>query len=196
MFFNNIVGAIALLIVIYIIWQIKIIILLAFSAIFLATAINYLVKILMRTGMKKRGVAIFFALLFLFLILASFIILIIPPFIDQVQQSLHLLPLVVDKIEVWLRWLEQIVPDRLVGEIQKLENLTSNIPSLVTQFISNFYEIFSGSLGVLLNVLLVIVVMIMLLTSPRSYVRLFLVFFPAFYRRRAAYILKKCEIAW
>ena len=92
-------------------------------------------------------------------------------------------------------WLQQIVPDQLVGEIQKLENLTSNIPSLVTQLISNFYEIFSGSLGVLLNVLLVIVVMIMLLTSPRSYVRLFLALFPAFYRRRAARILKKCEIA-
>lgn len=195
MYFSNFVGTIALLIVIYILWQTSFIILLAFAAVALATAVNYLVQLLMRSGIKKRGNAIFIALFLLLLIFIAFLLLIFPPFIDQVQQSLYLLPLAVDKIEVWLMWLQERVPEQLVGEIQKLENLTRNLPSIATQLVGNFYSIFSGSLGVLLNILLVTVVMIMLLASPRPYVRLFLAFFPSFYRRRAAKILRKSEIA-
>lgn len=195
MYFSNFVGAIALLIAIYILWQIRFIILLAFAAVALATAVNYLVELLMKSGIKKRGASIFMALFLLLLIFAIFLLLIFPPFIDQVQQSLYLLPLAVDKIEVWLMWLQERVPQQLVGEIQKLENVTRNLPSVATQLVGNFYSIFSGSLGVLLNILLVTVVMIMLLASPRPYMRLFLAFFPSFYRRRAAKILKKSEVA-
>ena len=193
--FSNFVGAIALLIAIYILWQIRFIILLAFAAVALATAINYLVRLLMKSGIKKRSASVFVALLLLLLTFIIFLLLVFPPFIDQVQQSLYLLPIAVDKIEVWLMWLQQRVPEQLVGEIQKLENVTRNLPSVATQLVSNFYSIFSGSLGVLLNVLLVTVVTIMLLVSPRPYMRLFLAFFPSFYSRRAAKILKKSEIA-
>ena len=195
MYFSSLAGAIALIIAIYILWQIRFIILLTFASVALATAINYLVKFLMKGGIKKRGASIIVALSFLFLILISFILLIVPPFIDQVQQSLYLLPQAVDKIEVWLMWLQGKVPQQLVGEIQRLENLTRNLPSLATQLLSNFYGIFSNSLGIVLNILLVTVVTIMLLTTPRPYMRLFIAFFPSFYRRRAARILQKCEIA-
>ncbi len=193
MYFSNFVGTIALLIAIYIIWQIRSIILLTFAAIALATGINFLVKFLMRQGIKKRGIAIFISLASLLLILIGFIFLIVPPFIDQVQQSLYLLPEAVDKIEDWLTWLQQRVPEQLVGEIKKLENLTSNLPDFATKVIGNFYGIFSGGLGILVNTLLVIVVAVMLLATPRPYTRLFIAFFPSFYRRRAAHILAKCE---
>ncbi|ACB50619.1 hypothetical protein cce_1269 [Crocosphaera subtropica ATCC 51142] len=195
MYFSNFVGVIALLIAIYIFWKIRFIILLTFAAVALATAVNYLVQLLMKSGLKKRSVSIVVALFLLLLIFAVFLLLIFPPFIDQVQQSLSLLPLAVDRIEAWLMWLQETVPEQLVGEIQKLENLTRDLPGIATQLVGNFYSIFSGSLGVLLNILLVTVVMIMLLASPRPYIRLFLAFFPSFYRRRAAKILKKSEIA-
>ena len=195
MSFSSLIGAIALLIVIYILWQIRFIILLAFASIALATAINCLVKLLMKSGIKKRNTAVFVAILLLFLIVTNFIFLIIPPFIDQVQQSLYLFPLAVDKIEVWSAWLQEQVPEQLVGEIQKLENITRNLPGVAAQLVSNFYDVFSGSLGAILNILLVTVVTIMLLASPRPYIRFFLAFFPDFYRRRAARILQKCEIA-
>ncbi len=193
--FSSLVGAIALLIAIQILWRIRIIILLGFAAVVFATAIDCLVRFLMRNGIKQRGTAIFVSLISLMLVLVCFIVLIVPPVIDQLQQSLYLLPLAVSKIEPWLIWLQARVPEQLVGEIQKLGNITREVPNIVAQLISNFYEIFSGSLGAIINILLVIVVTIMLLTSPRSYIRLFLAFFPAFYRRRAAYILKKCQVA-
>ena len=193
--FSSLVGAIALLIAIQILWRIRIIILLAFAAVVFATAIDCLVRFLIRHGIRQRGTAIFISLVSLMLILVCFIILIVPPVIDQLQQSLYLLPLAVGKIELWLMWLQERAPDQLVGEIQKLENITREVPNIVARLISNFYEIFSGSLGVIVNILLVVVVTIMLLTNPRSYIRLFLAFFPAFYRRRAAYILKKCQVA-
>ena len=193
--FSSLVGAIALLIAIGVLWRIRIIILLGFAAVVFATAIDCLVRFLMRHGIKQRGTAIFVSLISLMLVLLFFIVLIVPPVIDQLQQSLYLLPLAVSKVELWLIWLQGRVPEQLVGEIQKLGNITRDVPNLVAQLISNFYGIFSGSLGAIINILLVIVVTIMLLTSPRSYIRLFLAFFPAFYRRRAAYILKKCQVA-
>ena len=193
--FSSFAGAIALVIALYILWQIRSIILLAFAAVALATAINFLVRMLMKSGIKKRGAAICVALFLLLLIFAVFLISIFPPFIDQLQQSLYLLPLAIDKIETWLTLLQKRVPEQLVGEIQQLENLTSNIPSIVSEIVGNFYSIFSGSLGAILNLLLVTVVTIMLLVSPRPYMRLFLAFFPSFYRRRAAKILKKSETA-
>ena len=195
MYFSSFVGAIALLLAIYILWQIRSIILLAFAAVALATAINFLVKLLIKSGIKKRGASIFVALFLLLLIFAVFLLSVFPPFIDQLQQSLYLLPLAIDKIETWLTLLQERVPEQLVGEIQQLENLTSNIPSIASEIVGNFYSIFSGSLGAILNILLVTVITIMLLVSPRPYMRLFLAFFPAFYRRRAAKILKKSETA-
>ena len=195
MHFSSFAGAIALVIAIYVLWQIRSIILLAFAAVALATAINFLVKLLMKSGIKKRGAAICVALLLLLLIFAVFLILIFPPFIDQLQQSLYLLPLAIDKIETWLTLLQERVPEQLVGEIQQLENLTRNIPNIASEIVGNFYSIFSGSLGAILNILLVTVITIMLLVSPRPYMRLFLAFFPSFYRRRAAKILKKSEAA-
>ena len=193
--FSNLVGTIALLIAIYILWQIRFILLLTFAAVALATAINYLVKFLMRLGVKERETSIVLSLILLLLIFISFTLLIVPPFIDQVQQSLYLLPEAADKVAVWLTWLQQQVPEQLVGEIQKLENVTRNLPNLATRLAGNFYGVFSDSLGAIVNILLVVVVTIMLLLTPHPYVRLFLAFFPSFYRRRAARILKKCEAA-
>ena len=119
-------------------------------------------------------------------------ILIVPPFIDQVQRSLYLLPEAADKIAVWLAWLQRQVPQQLVGEIQKLENVTRNLPDLATRLAGNFYEVFSGSLGAIINILLVTVVTIMLLVTPHPYIRLFLAFFPFFYRNcRAARIFQR-----
>lgn len=193
--FSSFAGAIALIIALYILWQIRFIILLTFASVALATAINYLVRYLMSLGVKKRNTAIFLSLMLLFLIFVGFILLIFPPFIDQVQRSLYLLPEAVDKIAVWLTWLQGRVPKQLVGEIQKIENITRNLPTFATQFLGNFYEIFSGSLGAVINMLLVGVVTIMLLITPHPYLRLFLAFFPSFYRRRAAKIINKCEQA-
>ncbi len=193
--FSNLVGTIALLIAIYILWQIRFIVLLAFAAVALATAINYLVHFLMRLGIKKRGIAIVLSLVLLLLIFVGFIFIVVPPFVDQLQQAIDLFPQAVDEIQIWFNWLQEKVPEQLVGEIQRLENVTRNLPSLASRVIGNFYSIFTGSLGALLNILLVTVITIMLLTTPHPYMRLYLAFFPSFYRRRAAQILKKCETA-
>lgn len=192
--FGNLVGIIALLIAIYILWQIRFILLLTFAAVALATAINYLVIFLMRFRIR-RGLAIFFALSLLLAIIVLFVFLIVPPFIEQVQQFFYLVPQAVEKLATGLGWLQRIVPEELVGEIQKLENLTRNLPALTTQLLTNFYGFFSSSLGAILNLLLVLVVTIMLLANPQSYRRLFIAFFPSFYRRRVAKILQECEVA-
>lgn len=193
--FSSVVGTIALLIAICILWQIRFILLLGFAAVALATAINCLVKLIMRSGVKKRGVSVFLALFFLLLILTVLVLIIVPPLVNQIEQLFSLLPQAVESIENWLEWLQSQVPEQLIGEIQRLENFNRDIPRIATNLVSNFYGILFSSLGVLLNILLVVVLIIMLLSNPRPYMRLFLAFFPSFYRRRAARILKKSEQA-
>ena len=109
----------------------------------------------MKHGVRERGASIVLSLVSLILILAGFVILIVPPVIDQLQHSLYLLPLAISRIELWLMWLQEKVPYQLVGEIQKLENITRDVPNIFTQLLSNFYEIFSDSLGAMINILLV-----------------------------------------
>ncbi len=59
-------GTIALLIALYILWQIRSIILLTFTAVALATALNYLVEFLIKLGIPKRGRAILISLALIF----------------------------------------------------------------------------------------------------------------------------------
>ncbi|MEL7418365.1 MAG: AI-2E family transporter, partial [Cyanobacteria bacterium J06555_3] len=90
-------------------------------------------------------------------------------------------------------WLRNLLPDNLIDEVRGLESLTQNIQSYMDQFIGNFFDLFSSTLGVVLNSLLVIVVTIMLLSNPTPYKQIFLLMFPAFYRQRVQTIVKKCE---
>ncbi|MEN9870955.1 MAG: hypothetical protein RLZZ171_1943, partial [Cyanobacteriota bacterium] len=90
-------------------------------------------------------------------------------------------------------WLSNLLPQNLLQEFRGLESLTQNLQSFADQFISSFFGLFSSTLGIFLNSLLVIVVTIMLLSNPTPYRQMFLLMFPAFYRRRVQTILKKCE---
>ncbi|NEP19513.1 MAG: AI-2E family transporter [Leptolyngbya sp. SIO4C1] len=200
--FGNFVGSVALLIAIYIVWKIRFILLLVFAAIALATALNYLVKCFERLRFGKirlsRVGAVGLALLTIVSLLSFFIFLIVPPFVEQVRDLLRLLPLAVIRTEEWLDWLESRVPIELFDQLQRLEGLAANLPNIVDRLFAlfdNFYVMFVSSVGLLVNVLLVIFITLMLLANPRPYRRTFLALFPAFYRRRAAYILRGCEEA-
>ncbi|MGL5793730.1 MAG: AI-2E family transporter, partial [Waterburya sp.] len=73
------------------------------------------------------------------------------------------------------------------------EAITQNLRSIIDTFISNFFNVFSSTLGVFVNIFLVVVVTIMLLVNPAAYRKIFLLMFPAFYRQRIKVILNECE---
>ncbi|MEL6927475.1 MAG: AI-2E family transporter [Cyanobacteria bacterium J06600_6] len=190
---GTLIGFLAIIIALYILWRIKQVLLLAFAAVVFATAINQLVKLLQAKLKLKRKTAIAIAVTGVLTFIVSFIVLVIPPFIDQFQRLVTLVPLGLEQLSSWNEWLRNLLPDGLIKEVQGLESLGQNIQSFADGFISNFFGVFSSTLGIFLNSLLVIVVTIMLLSNPTPYKQMFLLMFPAFYRQRVQTILKKCE---
>ena len=190
---GTLIGFLAIIIALYILWRIKQVLLLAFAAVVFATAMNQLVKLLEKKFGLKRKVAIAIAVTAVLIFIVGFIALVIPPFIDQFQQLVQLVPLGLEQLSSWNEGLRDLLPDSLTKEIPGLRTLTQNIQSFSDRIISNFFDLFSSTLGIFLNSLLVIVVTIMLLSNPTPYKQMFLLAFPAFYRRRVQTILCKCE---
>lgn len=187
--------AIALVIFIvclYFSWQIRQVLLLVFSAVVIAVALNRLVRVFQRVRIK-RPIAIFLSITLLLLLLAGFFILVVPPFLTQLQDLATLAPEGLERLRGWSSWLRDIIPEQFVQEIRTWRGLTEQLRSLTFNLFGNFLTLFTNSLGVLLNVLIVLVLTIMLLASPTPYRQGFTLLFPASYRPRVEEILQKCE---
>ena len=190
---GTLVGFLAIIIALYILWRIQQVLLLAFAAIVFATAINQLVKLLKNRLNLSRKFAVFISVTAVLAVVVGFIVLVIPPFIEQFKELITLVPVGLEQLSSWNEWIKNIIPGDLIEDVRGLESLTQNAQTWLSGFVGNFFNIFSSTLGIVLNSLLVIVVTIMLLASPTPYRQIFLLMFPAFYRRRVQTILQKCE---
>ena len=80
--FGTWVGLIVFFISLYVLWQIKQLLLLLFTAIVLATSLNVLVKKFQKRGIKRIN-AVFLSMLSLILVAVGSVWIVVPPFIDQ-----------------------------------------------------------------------------------------------------------------
>ena len=190
---GTLVGFLAIVIALYILWRIKQVLLLAFAAVVFATAINQLVKFLQQKLKIPRKSAIAISVSGVLIFVIGFVALVIPPFIEQFTELIFLVPVALDQISSWNESLRNFLPQNLSEEIRGLESLGQNLQSWMDTLFTNFFDLFSSTLSVVINSLLVIVVTIMLLSKPTPYKQTFLLMFPAFYRSRVKTILKKCE---
>jgi len=189
---GSLLGLFLFILSVYILWKIKTVILLGFAAVVFATTLNRLVRFLLRFRLK-RAFAIIISVGFCLGLLVGFFVLVVPPFVNQVQQLIDLVPIGLQQIPEWANWVRNLVPDGLLEDIGGLKVFTQNLRSWATKLFGNFFDIFYSSIGLVLNMLLVVVVTIMLLANPEPYRQGFILLFPAFYRRRIKEILDECE---
>jgi predicted PurR-regulated permease PerM len=188
-------GFLCLAIALVILWQIRQILLLVFTAVVLATALNSLVQRFQRAGMR-RSAAVPLTLGLLLLVNILFIVLIVPPFLNQFLRLVELLPRAFAEVLEWVEYLVNQQPTWLPElELPTPSNLTRELQPLFRNLLENFFAFFSNSLTAVLQFLLVVVLTIMFLADPTSYRQAFLQLFPSFYRRRADEILVKCEVS-
>ena len=190
---GTLVGFLAIIIALYILWRIKQVLLLAFAAVVFATAINQLVRLLQQRFRIHRQKAIAISVSLVLTFIVGFVALVIPPFIEQFKELITLVPIALERLSDWNEWLYNFLPKTLVGEVKGLGSFGQNLQSWMDKLFVNFFDFFSSTLSVFINSLLVIVVTIMLLAKPTPYKQTFLLMFPAFYRPRIQIILKKCE---
>lgn len=198
MTFGQWIGLLVLGVCLYILWQIRQVLLLVFLATVLATALNWLQLRLQRWGLR-RGRAIALSIGLSFLLVAVFFLIIIPPFLQEAQQLGVLIPKGLGRLEQWLAGMGHVLP--MVGgdDAPLLDRLITQAEPFLERIFNNFFALFSNTLAVLLNTLLVLVLTVMLVLNPQPYRRGFVRLFPAFYRHRIDTILTQSEqalLAW
>ncbi|NES83392.1 MAG: AI-2E family transporter [Moorea sp. SIO2B7] len=204
--FGKWIGFIALMLSIYILWQIRQVILLLFTAVILANALNLLVKKIqdwgeklgqrwgLQKGLMKRGYAVLIAIILSFVLLVAFFWLIVPPFVTQFQELAKLVPQGIEKLIVWLNDLKALLSP-IKEALPNLQQITEQLQPLINQLLDRGWIFVSSGLGMLLNLLLLLALTLMLLADPQSYRQGFVRLFPSFYRRRIDEILTLCDQA-
>lgn len=186
------IGFFALVVSLYILWQIKQVVLLVFAAVILATILNRVVRLLQRYRLK-RGIAIAITVILLLVLVAGFFALVVPRIVQQLQEFVALLPEATERLRGWATWLQGVIPAQLLEDNRGITAFTQQLQSWVARLLGNFFALVSNSLAVVVNLLLFLVLTVMLLVNPLPYRRTFIAAFPAFYRRRVDEILSECE---
>ncbi|MBD2529597.1 AI-2E family transporter [Nostoc flagelliforme FACHB-838] len=188
------IGLIAIVLSLYILWQIREVLLLMFAAVVLATTLNRLAKRFQRFGMR-RGFAVLLAVAIFLAGVVGFFWLIVPPFAQQFQELTYQVPKGFGRFNGWLDALRTRIPDELVPYIPDINSLIQQAQPFVNRVLGNSFAFVSGSLEVVLKILLVLVLTGMILADPVAYRKVFVRLFPSFYRRRVEGILNKCEVS-
>lgn len=186
------IGLIVIILSIYILWQIKELLLLMFAAVVLATTLNRLARRFQTLGMR-RGFAVTLSVGIFFALIVGFFWLIVPPFTAQFHELTYRVPQGLERFNSWFNALKTQVPNQLVPYIPDLDSLIQQAQPFINRLLGNSFAFVSGSLEAILKILLVLVLTGMLLADPRAYRKVFVRLFPSFYRRRVDGILDQCE---
>ncbi|PSO49552.1 MAG: AI-2E family transporter [Cyanobacteria bacterium SW_9_44_58] len=185
-------GVVALTLSLYILWQIKQLLLLVFTAVVIANALNLLVKQLQKLNIR-RSYAVLLSVLIVLSATITFVWVIVPPLFEQLQQLIDLVPKGINQLNSWLSLLEKRLPPELLELLPNFTQLSQQIQPLYNRLLGGGFTFFSTSVGILLNILLVFVLTVMLLADPTPYRKGFIRLFPSFYRQRVNEILVLCE---
>lgn len=182
-----------LIVCLYILWQIRSVLLLSFTAIVFAIVLNRAVIFLQR-WIDSRRLAILALSAVIILVLGVFGAVIAPSFINQLQDLIDLTPQIVDQLQNFVDRAQQSnLPISLPG-FEGLRSVIEQLQSLdIRMLLERFFRLFSNTLTITLNVLLVIVLTIMLLLDPSPYRKLFVRAFPSSIRQRVWHVMDECE---
>ena len=191
--FGQWIGLICLVISLYILWDIRQVLLLVFAAILLATALNKFARKLQKNRIPRTG-AVMLALTIFSAVMIGFFLLIVPPFIVQFQElTTTKLPQILALWESSRDRLTTLLPPQVNQYLPDIDSLNQQIQPLINGILGRSLSLVSNSLGFIINLLLVLILTIMLLVQPMAYRQAFVRLFPSFYRRRANSILDQCE---
>lgn len=191
--FGQSLGFLAFLISLYILWQLKQLLLLIFTSIIFSVVLNRLVKKLKTYNFNRVKAVIIIAVIAV-IILSLLFILILPPFLEQFQLLLNLLPKVIIKLNQFINNFDFGEYKEIIPPIN-IEKFLNDYGFSTTQVFNNFIIIFSNFFNVTFQLLFVLFLTVIFLLNPQKYRSYFLKICPYFYRHRMDDILDKSEIS-
>jgi len=189
------IALLGLLASVYILWQIRDLLLIVFAAVVLANSLNLLARWLQKRLNVQRSLTVFLSVMCLLGFAIAFFWLIVPPFAKQLQEIFVLVPQGIQQVGNWLNSLDRAVPAGVRPYVPDFNSIMQQTMPVINRLLGGSFAFFSSSLGTVLNVLLILVLGLMMLINPMPYRNGFIRLFPSFYRRRADYILLECETA-
>ncbi len=181
------------IILVYIIWQIRKLILLVFTAVILASTLNFIVKKLELINIKRQYAILVSGISFVILIL-SFTTLVVPSLFLQFQQLFELVPVGLDKLIIRLDQIRDNISPEFSQFIFNLEEILPQIQAIFRELLTKGLGFISGFLGSLLSSLLLFALTLMFLADPIAYKKGFIRFFPSFYRPRVTTIIEIIKV--
>lgn len=101
------IGLLAIVLALYILWQIREALLLIFAAVVLATTLNRLARRFQQLGLK-RGISVLLSVGVFIALVISFFWLIVPPFADQFQELTKQVPRGLELFNTWSDLIETL----------------------------------------------------------------------------------------
>ena len=190
--FGSWIGFVTFFLSLFLLWQIRQLLLLIFTAVVIATSLNILVNKFCRLGLR-RGYGVALAIVLLAAVGLLFFQLVVPPFVSQFQELAALVPLAIERLNDWVDVLSSNLDPETITYLPDTEEITEQIQPLIEQFLGGGISFFYSSFGTLLSSLFLLALSLMLLADPTSYRLAFIRLFPAFYRRRVDDILLLCD---
>lgn len=193
--FSQWLSLIVLVVCLYILWQIRNVLLLGLTAIIFAVVLNQATRFLHR-WIRSRKIAVATVLVTVISALVIFGFLIIPPFSRQLQELVNLIPQIINQLQASINQLQQSPSSKLSPSTEILNGIANQLQSLslnMETLFARFYRIFSNTLTLTINILLIAVLTIMLLVNPSPYRKLFTKAFPASMRQRIWKVMDECE---
>lgn len=186
---------IVLAICLYIVWQLKNILLLALTAVVFVVVLNRAIRFIQQ-WIPSRPLAVAALIVCAILVVGTLGIIFVPLFVTQLRELINLTPQVINRIQSWITRIENQVPPFSLQNLESIDAILNQLRSINLDMIfSRFFTIFSNTLTVTLHILLVTVLMIMVLLNPPPYRHLFIKAFPSSTRQRVDKVLENCEEA-
>lgn len=192
--FSQWLGFISLIISFYILWQIRQLLLLLFTAVIIANSLNHVVKRFQKWGIG-RPYAILLAMGLLLAVLAGFGWIIIPPFAEQLPELAKLVPQGIDLLIVTVKDFISRLDPELIQSLPTTQQLIQQLQPLVQQIAGQGLSVFYMTLGIPLTFLLLLALSLMFLANPYAYRQGFIRLFPSFYRQKIDQVLSQCDEA-
>lgn len=185
---RTLLGALALIVLALLAWELRWVLLVLFGAVVLAVALDVPITAVRRLVPLNRPLALALVLGVGALVGTLLIQLLLPEVIDQVRQLTELLPQLLGRIEQLSRgisWPPELERSLLDGSLlQRLQPLGSQLLGFA-----------GGAANSVVQLLLMVLLAILLALNPRAHQRLVVAITPSFYRGSMQELLGRCRSA-
>ena len=185
---RTLLGALALVILVLLVWELRWVLLVLFGAVVLAVALDVPISALRRLSPLNRPAALLLVLVGLLLLGWGLFALLLPEVIQQVEQLISLLPTLIRRLAEltdripWLPDLEhQLFQSNTLERLQPLGGQLLGVAG--------------GAANTTIQLLLMALLAVLMALDPRSHTRLVVAITPAFYRSRMRELLQECREA-